>query len=118
VARYGDCLLAQVLQSVACNTVHDVEARVARWLLAMHDRIGNDRLLVTQEIIAAMLGLQRAFVIRAVAALEQSGAIHHGRGLIAIVDRLKLENQACECYGQVRRHFERLLPGVYPTVTS
>jgi len=113
-ARYADCLLAQVLQSVACNAVHDFDARLARWLLATQDRCGQKHLKVTQDFIAEMLGVRRPYASRIAGQLEELGAIQRGRGTITIVDRAKLEHQACECYGYLREHFERLLPGVYP----
>jgi CRP-like cAMP-binding protein len=113
-ARYADCLLAQVLQSVACNAVHDFDARLARWLLAAEDRCGRNELNVTQDFVAEMLGVRRPYATRVAGLLEERGAIKRGRGTITIVDRTKLERQACECYGYLRRHFERLLPGVYP----
>jgi len=113
VARYADCLLAQVMQSVACNTIHDAEPRLARWLLTTQDRIGGSDLHLTQEFIAEMLGVQRTYVTRIVGNLEERGAIRSARGTIVIVDRALLRRQACECYAYLRRHFERLLPGVY-----
>jgi CRP-like cAMP-binding protein len=113
-ARYADCLLAQVLQSVACNAVHDFDARLARWLLATQDRCGRKELKVTQDFIAEMLGVRRPYASRIAGQLEEKGSIRRGRGTITIVDRPKLERQACECYSYLRRHFETLLPGVYP----
>ncbi len=113
-ARYADCLLAQVLQSVACNAVHDLDARLARWLLTTQDRVAADELHLTQEFISEMLGVQRPYMTRVVGALERTGTIRTRRGSITIVDRRMLERQACECYAYLRRHFERLLPGVYP----
>lgn len=115
-ARYADCLLAQVLQSVACNAVHDFDARLARWLLTIHDRLGDNELHITQEFISQMLGVQRPYTTRVIGKLEKSGAIEGRRGVILIANRRKLEGQACECYAYLRRHFERLLPGVYPTL--
>jgi len=117
-ARYADCLLAQVLQSVACNAVHDFDARLARWLLATQDRCGQNELKVTQDFIAEMLGVRRPYATRIAGQLEERGAIVRGRGTITVVDRAKLERQACECYGYLRRHFERLLPGVYPAIAA
>lgn len=114
-ARYADCLLAQVLQSVACNAVHDFESRLARWLLATQDRCGQTELKVTQDFIAEMLGVRRPYATRIVGQLERGGAVKKGRGTITIVDRAKLERQSCECYAYLRRHFETLLPGFYPT---
>jgi hypothetical protein len=113
-ARYGDCLLAQALQSVVCNAVHDFESRLARWLLAVQDRLRSRELFVTQEFVANMLGVRRSYATNIVGTLERRGAIRTSRGLIAIVDRNELEKIACDCYGYLRRHFERVLPGVYP----
>jgi hypothetical protein len=112
--RYADCLLAQALQSVVCNAVHDFESRLARWLLSVQDRLLSNELFVTQEFVASMLGVRRTYATNIVGALERRGAIRTGRGLIAIVDRDELEKIACDCYGYLRRHFERVLPGVYP----
>ena len=117
-ARYGDCLLAQALQSVACNALHDFDARLARWLLAIHDRVGDDRLYVTQESVGQMLGVHRSYATRAVGDLERLGAVGRARGVITILDRRKLKRQSCECYAYLRRHFDRLLPGAYPDVTG
>jgi len=117
-ARYADCLLAQVLQSVACNAVHDFDSRLARWLLAAQDRCGHTELKVTQEFLSEMLGVRRTYATRIAGILEARGSIRRGRGTITIVDRAKLERQACECYGYLRRHFEHLLPGVYPVFGS
>jgi hypothetical protein len=113
-ARYADCLLAQALQSVACNAVHEVDARLARWLLTLQDRLGKAELRVTQEFISQMLGVHRSYTTRIIGGLESRGSIRKARGVIVIVNRHKLEAQACECYAYLRRHFERLLPGVYP----
>jgi len=111
-ARYADCLLAQVLQSVACNAIHDFEARLARWLLTIQDRIGGDELRVTQDFISQMLGVQRTYTTRIVGKLQEKGAIQRSRGTITIINRRKLEHQSCECYFYLRRHFERLLPNI------
>ena len=113
-ARYADCLLAQVLQSVACNAVHDYDARLARWLLATQDRLGERRLPVTQQFVSEMLGVQRSYTSRVLHTLETSGAIETGRGLILIKDRPRLERQACECYAHLREHYDQVLPRVYP----
>lgn len=113
-ARYADCLLAQALQSVACNAVHEMDGRLARWLLNLQDRLGKAELRVTQEFISQMLGVHRSYTTRIIGSLASRGAISKARGVIVIVSRHKLEGQACECYAYLRRHFERLLPGVYP----
>jgi len=113
-ARYADCLLAEVLQTVACNTAHDFDARLARWLLTLHDRIGHAELSVTQGFIAEMLGVQRTYATRVIGDLVKRGVIEKGRGKITIKDRRKLERAACECYGRLRQHYDQVLPGVYP----
>lgn len=113
--RYADCLLAQVMQSSACNAIHDVEPRLARWLLAVHDRTGTSGMALTHDFIAEMLGVQRTYVTRIVGQLTESGAIGNGRGMIRVIDRAALERQSCECYARTRRHFDALLPGVMPS---
>jgi CRP-like cAMP-binding protein len=113
-ARYADCLLAEVLQTVACNTAHDFDARLARWLLTLHDRIGHAELSITQGFIAEMLGVQRTYATRVIGDLVKRGAIEKRRGKITIKDRRKLEGAACECYARLRQHYDRVLPGVYP----
>jgi CRP-like cAMP-binding protein len=113
-ARYADCLLAEILQSVACNAAHDFDARLARWLLSFHDRIGSAELPITQGFIAEMLGVQRTYTTRVIGHLVERGAIEKGRGKITITDRRKLERAACECYARLRQHYDKVLPGVYP----
>ncbi len=113
--RYADCLLAQVLQTVACNTAHDADARLARWLLALEDRVGAADLPITQEFMARMLGVRRPYLSKVLRRLEERGAIARSRGRVLIVSRRRLAGQACECYDEVRRHFDRLLPGLYAT---
>lgn len=115
-ARYTDCLVAQVLQSVGCASVHPLEARYARWLLTMHDRVGHPELPLTQEALAEKFGVARTYLTRIAGALHRRGAISYNRGLIHIDNRVVLEESACECYNVVRGHFERMLPGVYPTM--
>lgn len=112
--RYTDCLIAQILQSVGCASVHSLEARCARWLLMTHDRLQQPELPLTQEAIAEMFGVARTYVTRIARVLQDKGAISHRRGLIRIENRSLLEEASCECYGLVRRHFDRILPGLYP----
>lgn len=113
---YADCLTAQVLQSVGCATVHSLEARSARWLLMTHDRLQRADLPLTQEALAEMFGVARTYMTRIAGALQRRGAISYRRGIVRIERRELLEEAACECYGAVRRHFERILPGLYPTL--
>lgn len=112
--RYGDCFTAQVLQSVGCATLHPLEARCARWLLTMHDRLQRAELPLTQEALAEMFGVARTYVTRIANLLQSRGAISYRRGLIRVERRAVLEEATCECYGVVRRHFDRVLPGLYP----
>jgi hypothetical protein len=110
--RYADALIAQMMQSVACNALHTIEQRCCRWLLAAHDRSGEDTVRLTQEALADMMGVQRTTVTAAAKVLQADGIIHTRRGRVEILDRRKLERRACECYGQVEAHFARVLPEV------
>lgn len=106
--RYADCLLAQVMQSVACNSHHTIEARAARWLLSAHDRAGP-RLSLTQESLAQLLGVQRTTVNAVARELQDEGLITTRRGIIEVHDRAGLERRSCECYGKVARFFETMV---------
>ena len=111
LGRYTQSYLTQVSQSAACNRVHDIEERCARWLLMTHDRVdGAHEFTLKQEFLAVMLGVRRAGVTLAAGNLQERGFIRYRRGRIRVVDRTGLEGAACECYGIVRRHFDRLLP--------
>ena len=107
--RYTLALFNQVAQTTACNRVHLVEQRCARWLLQTHDRVGSDQFLLTQEFLAQMLGVRRPGVSAAAALLQKAGLIRYARGRITILDRPGLEAAACECYGVIKREFDRLL---------
>ncbi|MEI9995411.1 MAG: Crp/Fnr family transcriptional regulator [Rhizomicrobium sp.] len=117
-ARYADCLVAQVFQSVGCSMVHPLEARCARWLLLTHDRLQRPDLPLTQEALAEMFGVARTYLTRVASTLQRRGAISHRRGIVHIEQRALLEEATCECYGTVRRHFERILPGLYPDLEA
>jgi CRP-like cAMP-binding protein len=95
--------MIQVLQSVACNGLHSVQERCARWLLMAHDRAGTDSFQLTQEFLAELLGIQRPSVTIVARTLQKAGLIRYSRGLIAITDRQGLEDAACECYDMVRK---------------
>jgi len=114
LARYADCLTAQVFQSVGCATLHTLEERCARWLLMMHDRLQRREIPLTQERLAEMFGVARTYVTRVAQNLQKRGGITYHRGIIRIEQRSVLAESSCECYGLVRRHFERVLPGLYP----
>ena len=107
--RYSDALLAQVMQSVACNAFHPIEARAARWLLQAQDRTGSDRLALTQESLAGLLGVQRTTVNAVARVLQEQGLIAYRRGAIQVVDRSGLGRAACSCYQAVDGHFGRVL---------
>ena len=102
--RYSDFLLAQIMQTVACNSFHPIEARAARWLLTAHDRAG-DRLELTQESLAGLLGVQRTTVNAVARELQDEGLITTRRGIIEVHDREGLKKRACECYNRVERFF-------------
>lgn len=106
--RFSDYLLAQVMQSVACNAFHPIVERAARWLLTAQDRAG-DRLELTQEAFAGLLGVQRTTVNAVIATLEQEGLIETGRGVVRVRDRAGLERRACPCYQAVKDHFEAVI---------
>lgn len=114
LARYADCLIAQTLQSVACNALHELERRLSRWLLTAQDRLGSDEVPLTQEFLAEMLGVQRTTVTGVASALQSRGLIRYQRGRIIVLDRAGLEAASCPCYDAVRVHFDAVLPDVYP----
>ena len=111
-ARYADVLLAQMMQSSACNALHSIDQRMCRWLLSTHDRANDATIRLTQEALADMLGVQRTTVTAVAKALQDEGLIRNGRGRIEILNRARLERRACECHAQVEAHFQRLLPEV------
>ena len=112
ISRYADALLAQLMQSAACNALHSVDERCARWLLAAHDRAGDLSVPLTQEALAEMLGVQRTTVTVVSGRLQQAGLIRARRGAVEIIDREGLERAACECYAAVEGHYRRLLPEI------
>jgi CRP-like cAMP-binding protein len=107
--RYTQALFNQVAQTTACNRVHLVEQRCARWLLQTHDRVASDQFYLTQEFLAQMLGVRRSGVSAVAGLLQKAGLIRYVRGQITIVDRSGLEASACECYRVIKKEFERLL---------
>jgi DNA-binding MarR family transcriptional regulator len=111
--RYSDCLLAQVLQSVACNALHPIEERCARWLLTLQDRLATDTLPLTHEMLAECLGVQRTYVTRVLKTLQQQELVEVKRGRIVIRDRGEMERAACECHEVIRQHFRQVLGAVY-----
>jgi len=112
VHRFAQAWTDQIGRSGTCNAVHSVEERCARWLLMTQDRLGSDMLPLTQEFLAAMLGVRRPSVTLAAGSLQQAGLIHYTRGRIRVVDRAGLEAASCECYRAIQASYDRLLPEV------
>ena len=105
VLEYVQSQAALLGQLVACNRLHEVEERLARWLLMVHDRIGDDTLALTQEFLGMMLGTRRSSVTLAAGSLQRAGVIEYHRGVVHILDRAGLEQAACECYPVTRKLF-------------
>lgn len=100
--RYSHSLLTQISQSAACNRFHNVDARLARWMLMTHDRMGSDEFQLTQEFMSNMLGVRREGVSKAASELQRKKLISYGRGLITILDRQGMEKVACNCYQVIK----------------
>ena len=108
LARHGQALVAQARQTAACNAVHVVEARLARWLLRVRDLVGSDQFTLTQELMAQMIGARRNSVSLVAHMLQQANYISYSRGHVKILDLEGLAKTACECYATLRSHNERL----------
>lgn len=106
---YTQAFIAQISQTTACNRLHLLEQRLARWLLEAQDRIDSNELALTQEFISDMLGVRRAGVTQAAQKLQENGLIHYHRGHVRILDQQGLEASACECFRVVRDEYDRLL---------
>ena len=107
--RYNEALQAQVMQTAACNANHDLEQRLARWLLMAHDRADSDELPLTQEFMAMMLGVHRPSITVTAGILQRAGLIRYAQGRVTVLDRPSLEAAACECHAAVQRRFAVLL---------
>jgi CRP-like cAMP-binding protein len=112
--RYTQALITQMSQTAVCNRHHALDQQLCRWLLLSLDRLQGNELLMTQELIANMLGVRREGVTEAAGKLQAAGVIRYNRGRITVVDRPKLEQRVCECYGVVKKEFDRLLPYELP----
>jgi CRP-like cAMP-binding protein len=108
--RYTQALLTQMAQTAVCNRHHSVDQQLCRWLLLSLDRLVSNKLTMTQELIANMLGVRREGVTDAAGKLQKLGVIQYARGRITVLDRPKLEQLCCECYAVVKRETDRLLP--------
>ena len=112
--RYTQALLTQMAQTAVCNRHHSVDKQLSRWLLLSLDRLENSELVMTQELIANMLGVRREGVTEAAGKLQKDGVIHYSRGRISVLSRAKLEERVCECYAVVKKEYDRLLPYQLP----
>jgi len=112
--RYTQALMAQMTQTAVCNRHHSVEQQLCRWLLATMDRIPSGQIVMTQELVAGMLGVRREGITEAAGKLQHAGFIRSRRGHIAVLERAGLETRVCECYGVVKKEFGRLLSDVRP----
>src|SRR5438874_1393147 len=108
--RYTQALITQMTQTAVCNRHHSVDQQLCRWLLLTLDRLPGNKLVMTQELIANMLGVRREGVTEAAGKLQAAGLIEYSRGKITVVDRERLEKRVCECYSVVKREYDRLLP--------
>jgi len=108
--RYMQALLTQTAQSAMCNRHHVIEQQLCRFLLERLDRLPSDRLVMTQEQMASLLGVRRESVTHAAARLQEAGLVCCGRGHIAVLDREALEQRSCECYAAIKLEYDRLLP--------
>jgi CRP-like cAMP-binding protein len=108
--RYTQALLTQMAQTAVCNRHHSLHQQLCRWLLLSLDRLDGNELVMTQELIANMLGVRREGVTEGALELQKEGLIQYARGHITVLDRTGLEKRTCECYAVVKREYDRLLP--------
>ena len=108
--RYTQALITQMAQTAVCNRHHSLDEQLCRWLLLSLDRLRGNELVMTQELIANMLGVRREGVTEGALKLQQAGLIRYSRGHITVLDRAGLERATCECYAVVKREYDRLLP--------
>ncbi|WP_439606412.1 Crp/Fnr family transcriptional regulator [Hydrogenophaga sp.] len=108
--RYTQALITQMTQTAVCNRHHSLDQQLCRWLLLSLDRLQGDELIMTQELIANMLGVRREGVTEAALNLQKAGLISYARGHITVLDRPGLEQRTCECYAVVKKEYDRLLP--------
>jgi DNA-binding transcriptional regulator YhcF (GntR family) len=115
-ARYADCMLAQIFQSTACNAIHSIEQRTAKWIISAMERTnGNDTVPLTHEQLATLLGVGRSYTSRVIQTFKAEGVLETRRGSILVLNRDGLRIRACLCNEAVKNHFEEVLRGVYPT---
>ena len=108
--RYTQALITQTAQTAVCNRHHSLKQQLCRWLLLSLDRLEGNQLVMTQELIANMLGVRREGVTEGALNLQKAGLISYSRGRITVLDRTGLEKRTCECYAVVKKEYDRLLP--------
>jgi CRP-like cAMP-binding protein len=108
--RYTQALITQMSQTAVCNRHHSLDQQLCRWLLLSLDRLQGNELVMTQELIANMLGVRREGVTEGAIRLQKAGLIRYARGHITVLDRKGLEKRSCECYAVVKKEYNRLLP--------
>jgi DNA-binding transcriptional regulator YhcF (GntR family) len=113
-ARYADCMLAQMVQAAACNATHAIEQRTAKWIVSAMERTGDSIVPLTQEQLAAMLGVGRSYASRVIQTFRREGLLDTRRGSLLVMNRDGLAAKACLCNDQVKGHFETVLSGIYP----
>lgn len=113
--RYADCLLAQVFQSTACNAIHSIEQRAAKWIVAAMERTGSSSIRLTHDQLANMLGVGRSYTSRMIQSLKSEGVLKTGRGTLLVEDAERLRSKACLCNEAVKTHFDAVLKGAYPS---
>ena len=116
--RFTQALITQMAQTAVCNRHHSVDQQLCRWLLLSLDRLPGNELSMTQELIGNMLGVRREGVTEAAGKLQADGLIQYSRGRIKVLDRPRLEKRVCECYGVVKKEYDRLLPYEIPGLPS
>src|SRR6478752_7054151 len=114
-ARYADCMLAQIFQSTACNAIHSIEQRTAKWIMSAMERTDGDNIVpLTHEQLATLLGVGRSYTSRVIQTFKAEGVLETRRGSILVRNREALRMRACLCNESVKNHFEEVLRGVYP----
>jgi hypothetical protein len=118
-ARYADCMLAQTFQSTACNAIHSIEQRTAKWIISAMERTEGDNVVpLTHEQLATLLGVGRSYTSRVMQAFKAEGVLETRRGSILVLNPAALRMRACRCNESVKAHFEDVLRGVYPTTEA
>ena len=117
-ARYADCMLAQMFQSTACNAVHSIEQRTAKWIVSAMERTDGEVVPLTHEQLATLLGVGRSYASRVIQTFKAEGVLETRRGSILVRNPEALKLRSCQCNESVKNHFEEVLRGVYPSVDT